>query len=77
MLIEEAVIAGAPQTPDVGPAIVIPAMAAIVGEDGGGGSRFFKVILRLSPGRTCRVGDWEPLSVVKQYRMLPFRSVLV
>jgi hypothetical protein len=76
-LIEDAVIVPAPQMLELGLAIVIPPMAAIAGEDDCGDSRFFKVILRLSPGRTCRVGDWEPLSVVKQYKMFPLRSVLV
>ncbi len=41
---------------------------------GGFGTMFVRWIFRVSPGRTCNVGDSKPSGVWKQYRVRPFAS---
>ena len=67
----------APHALDAGPETVIPGIADIGMVAGGAGTLFFRLMSSRSPGRTCSGGDWEPLAVMKQNSVLPFRSTLV
>ena len=71
MLTEEAVIVTAPQVSDGVPETIIPGIAAMAVEDVAG-TLFVRVMRSRSPGSTWRVGDSEPVSVMKQNRVLPF-----
>jgi hypothetical protein len=77
MLTEEAVMVTAPQVLDAVPETVIPGIDGIPAEVASAGTSFVRLIRRRSPGCTWSVGDSAPLSVVKQNRVLPYRSTLV
>jgi hypothetical protein len=77
MLTDEGVIVTAPQVLDAVPETVIAGMAAMAADGAAAGTLLVRATRSRSPGRTWRVGDSAPLSVIKQKRVLPLESTMV